>query len=177
MRLNRQRSKENKSVIIRHLGIGLLAALLLVGGPIYAAYGPLGAAGSDAVSSATVIIEQPSGAYVVMINRDRHPKKENLDIWIQFFSGGDMEILFEDISCLVMDTDAAGLEIAKSLQSRLPENQMKLRTENATLLLSKAKYGEFDMILVSREAYDAYGAQVIGKESFVETIEAEGVKE
>ena len=87
------------------------------------------------------------------------------------------KILFEDISCLVMDTDAAGLEIAKSLQSRLPENQMKLRTENATLLLSKAKYGEFDMILVSREAYDAYGAQVIGKEPFVETIEAEGVKE
>ena len=177
MRLNRQRNKIPKSELIRHLVIGLLAALLVVGGPIYAAYGPSGAASSDAVSAATVIIEQPSGAYVVLINRDRHTDEENLKICTTFFSGGDMEILFEDISCLVPDTDASGLELAKSFQSRLPENQMKVRTENVTLLMSKAAYGEFDVILVSKEVYDAYGAQAIAKQQFVEAIESDGVKE
>ena len=174
MRSGRQRSEIQKGELKRHIIIGLLSALALIGGPIYAAYGPLGAAGHDAVSSATVIIDQPSGAYVVLINRDRHTDEENLNTWISFFKGEEIGFLFEDISCLVPDTDQGGLELAKSFQSRLPENQMKLRTENATLLLSKAVYGEFDVILVSREAYEAYGAQAVAKLSSVECIESEG---
>lgn len=174
MRSDRQRSKARKRELIRHTVIGLLSALLLIGGPIYAAYGPSGAAGHDAVSSATVIIDQPSGAYVVLINKNRHTNEENLGTWISFFKGEEIGFLFEDLYCLVPDTDQGGLELAKSFQSRLPENQMKLRTENATLLMSKAAHGEFDVIFVSREAYEAYGAQAIAMQPSVESIESEG---
>ena len=174
MRSGRRRSEIRMGELKRHLLIGLLSALVLIGGPIYAAYGPSGAAHRAAVSSATVIIDQPSGAYVVLINRDRHPSQENLNTWISFFKGEEIGFLFEDISCLVPDSDQGGLELAKSFQSRLPENQMKLRTENAILLMSKAAYGEFDVILVSREAYEAYGAQAVAMQSSVECIESEG---
>ncbi|MBQ8987281.1 MAG: hypothetical protein IJ100_08640 [Lachnospiraceae bacterium] len=160
--------------MIRHIVVGLLSVIVLIGGPLYAAYGPSGAARGDAVSSATVIIEQPSGAYVVLINKDRHPNKENLDTWTAFFKGEEIGFLFEDLSCLVADADAAGLELAKSFQSRLPENQMALRTENPTLLFSKAAYGEYDVILMSREAYDAYGAQTAASQPFALKIESEG---
>lgn len=161
--------------MIRHIMIGLLSAVLLVGGPIYAIYGPNGTASSDAVSSASVIIDQPSGAYVVLINRERHPDSGNLNTWISFFKGEEIGFLFEDISCIVPSSDASGLELAKSFQSRLPENQMKLRTEDATLLMSKAIYGEFDVIIVSREAYDAYGGGSAAAQPFVECVESEGI--
>lgn len=174
MHLGRQRSEIRRGELIRHIMVGLLSAILLIGGPIYAVYGPFGAAHRDAVSSATVIIDQPSGAYVVLINRNRHPNQENLNTWISFFKGEEIGFLFEDISCLVPDTDQGGLELAKSFQSRLPENQMKLRTENAALLMSKAAYGEFDVIFVSREAYEAYGAQAVAMQSSVECVESEG---
>lgn len=174
--LNKKRSDANKGGIIRHIMIGLLSAVLLIGGPIYAVYGPLGTGSADAVSSATVVIEQPSGAYVVLINRDRHANADNLDTWVTFFGGGDFNIIFEDISCIVPNADAGGLELAKSFQSRLPENQMKLRTEDTTLLLSKAAYGEFDVIIFSREAYDAYGAKTIAVQPFVECVESDGIE-
>ena len=177
MRSNRRLSKAPGQETVRHLVTGILCAVLLVGGPIYAAYGHGGAAAADAVSAATVIIEQPSGAYVVLINTDRHPDRENLDTWISFFKGEEIGFLFEDISLLVPGVDRAGLELAKSFQSRLPENQMKVRSEDVTLLLSKAAYGEFDMILVSKEVYDAYGAQAVAGKPFVEAVKSEGIGE
>ena len=162
--------------VIRHAGVVIAALLLFAGVPVYrTGYFQNRLSGVDAVSSATMIIDQPSGAYVVLINRDRHPDTEKLATWEAFFSGEEIGFLFEDISCTVADSDAAGLELAKSFQSRLPENQMSVRLEDITLMLSKAQYGRFDVILMSREIYEASGAADEKRESYVDLIEAEGL--
>ena len=131
--------------------------------------------GVDAVSAATVIIDQPSGAYVVLINKDRHLNADNLETWQTFFKGEEIGILFEDISCTVADMDVSGLDMAESYQSRLPENQMTLRNEDITLMLSKASCGLFDVIMMSKEVYDAYGAAAITDDERMVIIEEEGV--
>ena len=131
--------------------------------------------GVDAVSAATVIIDQPSGAYVVLINKDRHLNADNLETWQTFFKGEEIGILFEDISCTVADMDVSGLDMAQSFQSRLPENQMTLRKEDITLMLSKASCGLFDVIMMSKEVYDAYGAAAITDDERMVIIEEEGV--
>ncbi len=150
--------------IIRHILIVTGTILILVGVPVWSSgyiQGKL--SGVDAVTSATAVIPQPSGAYVVFINTDSHNNKENLEIWKAFFGGEEIDFLFEDISCVVADCDADGLEIAESFQSRLPENQMSIRTEDITLMLSKADHGRFDVMIMSKEVYDEYNAQTVEK--------------
>ena len=159
-----------------HLAVILGALFVLVGVPVYASgYVQRKLKGTDAVSSPTQILEQPSGAYVVMMNPLLHTNKEHLEVWHSFFRGEEIDFLFEDISCVVADTDAAGLELAKSFQSRLPENQMKVRTEDVTLLLSKLEYGRYDVALLSKELYDVYRDSLTkhGKQAVV--IEEDGI--
>ncbi len=55
--------------------------------------------------------------------------------------------------------DQGAVSMARSFQSRLPENQMKLHTENASLLCSQADNGLFDIRILSREYADAYRAE------------------
>lgn len=163
---------------LRHVFIIAVSLLLLVGLPLYrtgAVTRLLSGEGADALTAATVVIEQPSGAYAVLINKELHQDEEKLAEWKKFFSGQEIDYIFEDISCVVADSDPAGLELAKSFQSRLPENQMKLRTEDATLMLSKARYGSFDVILLSREVYDAHNTAAIAGGDQVITIESEGL--
>ena len=162
--------------MIRHAVTVLAALLLLVGVPAYrTGYFQAKLSGTDAVSSATVIIDQPSGAYVVLINPDRHPNRENLAVWEDFFRGEEIGFLFEDLSCVVADSDAGGLELARSFQSRLPENQMTIRLEDVTLMLSKARHGRYDVMLMSREFYDAWGASADADAGGADLIEAEGL--
>ena len=162
--------------VIRHAGTIAAALLLLVGVPVYrTGYFQNKLSGADAVSSATMILDQPSGSYAVLINRDRHRNEENLEVWERFFAGEEIGYLFEDISCMVADTDAAGLELAKSFQSRLPENQMTIRLEDITLMLSKAGEGRFDVIFMSKEMYDASGAEREAMMERTDLIEAEGI--
>lgn len=155
----------------------ILAALFVLAGlPVLSTgYIQNKLSGVDAVSAATVIIDQPSGAYVVLINKDRHLNADNLETWQTFFKGEEIGILFEDISCTVADMDVSGLDMAQSFQSRLPENQMTLRKEDITLMLSKASCGLFDVIMMSKEVYDAYGAAAITDDERMVIIEEEGV--
>ena len=115
----------------------------------------------DAISSATSIIDAPSGEYVIVLNSSAHPDKEKLSVWADFFSGKEISIIFEDISCQVIRGDEGGLEMAKSLQSRLPENQMTLTVTDGTLLMSKAEAGRYDSILMSAEYADSFGADTL----------------
>lgn len=141
----------------RHIIIVISLLVLLVGIPVYATgYVQRKLSGVDSISSASVIIEQPSGEYVVLINKDYHHNADNLDTWCKFFRGEEIDYLFEDISLVVADNDSAGIELSKSFQSRLPENQMSIRTEDATLMLSKAYYGKFDVLLMSKEIFEAF---------------------
>ena len=161
--------------VFRHIVIVFTALALLVGIPVFqTGYLQRRLGGADAVSAATVILDQPSGAYVVLINSSLHQNRENLAVWESFFRGEEIGFLFEDISCFVIRQDTEGRELAESFQSRLPENQMRLAAEDATLLLSKAWNGTYDVILFSREAYEAYHAEEYRQEKHVCEVVAEG---
>ena len=113
--------------------------------------------GTDAVSSASVTIDAPSGEYTVIINRDRHKSAGDLEVWHDFFSGGDFSIIYDDVECVTLSGDGGALTMAQSFMSRLPENQMRVKTEDAVLAVSKADHGRFDVMIVSAEAENAYG--------------------
>ena len=163
---------------LRHILITAGSLIFLIGFPLFqtgALTRLLAGQGLDALTAATKTIDQPSGAYVVLINKENHKDSGKLAVWKKFFSGQEIDYIFEDISCVVSDSDAAGLELARSFQSRLPENQMLLRTEDTTLMFSKAKYGRFDVMILSKEMYDAHHTAAIAGGDQVMTIESEGL--
>jgi hypothetical protein len=146
--------------ILKHTGIVLAGVLLLLGVPFLTTdyFKSLINGDVDVVSSASVIIAQPSGEYIVLINRDMHTDEDNLNTWIAFFSGEEISYLFEDISCSVIKGDEGALTMARSFQSRLPEKQMSVRTEDASLLMSRADNGLYDIIIISKEYAENYDA-------------------
>ena len=108
---------------------------------------------ADAVSSASLELpDQPSGSFVVLINSSLH--RDTLDDWTCFFRGDDLPVIFEDIQCIVAEGDASGRQLAERFMAQLPENQMVLRAEDPTLLVSKAEAGDIDVAVFSREMAD-----------------------
>ena len=146
---------------LRHTAVIFGGVLLLVGVP-YLCTGHLQSTlnGADAVSGASVVVDKPSGDYVVLINAERH-SAGTLPQWEDFFCGREVSYILEDVACTAALSDPGAVTMAESYRSRLPENQMTLRTEDATLMLSKAENGAFDTIIMSAEAYAAYGAQSV----------------
>ena len=162
--------------VLKHIGIITASVLVIIGVPLCRA-GFLGKWISntpDIVSSASVVLDQPSGDFVILINRDWHTDEEALEDWITFFSGSAEEdellIIFEDIGCSVASADAAGVELANSFSSQLPENQMKVLQEDTTLLMSRADEGLFDVIILSKEYADAYHAETAYQDN-IEVVE------
>jgi hypothetical protein len=145
---------------MKHAVIVLVGVFLLLGIPFFTTdyFRNWLQGDTDAVSSASVIIDQPSGEYIVLINGEMHQDQENLHTWIQFFSGEEISYLFEDISCSVIGADTGALTMAQSFQSRLPEKQMTIQTEEASLLMSRADQGKYDVIILSREFAESYDA-------------------
>ncbi len=107
--------------------------------------------GVDAVTSASVILDAPSGSYLVLINTTCHTDDETLATWVTFFSGGEVDYIFEDVVCTVASVDTGAVDMAESLQSRLPENQMRIESENQTMVLSRLDYSKFDVLVMSAE--------------------------
>lgn len=156
-----------------HIATVCAALLLFVGVPVarHVNVGAVLGAGTDLMSSATTIQAAPDGRFYILINADRHPNKDVLDDWVVFFEDKEAApLIMEDVSCVVCEGDAAGLEMATSLQSRLAENQMKLRTEQGVLAISKADAGVFDVMVLSEAAYDSYGAESIANQDNVVVI-------
>jgi hypothetical protein len=143
---------------VKHALVVLAGVALLLGLPFLATdYAQSMIKGTvDTVSSASVIIDQPSGNYIVLINQTLHTNQDNLNTWVRFFSGEEISYLFEDISCSVASGDSGALTMAQSFQSRLPEKQMSVQTENATLLMSRADCGKYDIIILSKEFAETY---------------------
>ena len=112
----------------------------------------------DVVSEATEIQETPDTGYTVFINADLHPDAKVLADWETFFSGEDAPLIMEDISCRVIEGDEIGMDVAWSLQSRLPANRMRIRAEEGVLAFSKAEAGWFDVMVVSDECAEMYCA-------------------
>ena len=90
-----------------------------------------------------MILAQPSGEFLVLLNTAKHPDAKNLALWEQLFTGDEAPVIFEDITCLTAAPDSGGNEMAQSCRSRLPENQMTVHAIDATLLFSKAEAGQW----------------------------------
>mgnify|MGYP007070332351 CR=1 FL=1 len=95
--------------VFRHIIIVLAALFILAGVPVLSTgYIQNKLSGVDAVSAATVIIDQPSGAYVVFINKDRHLNAGNLDTWQTFFRGEEIDFLrLPERKCRISQRKAA----------------------------------------------------------------------
>ena len=63
-----------------------------------------------------------------------------------------------------------GLTMAQNFQSRLPENQMIISTEDGTLMISKAEYNKFDVIVMSQEIADFYSADTLLENDNIDVI-------
>ena len=96
--------------------------------------------------------------YRVYINREKHEAAGTLPAWEGFFRGEDGDFVFENILCYVGNGDGSGLGMARSFQSVLPENQMEIRQMDMPLMLSRADHGKFDVLVLSKEMADAFGA-------------------
>lgn len=139
--------------IALHIILSLIAAFLLVGLPGLYILVQRAENRPDTVSSASVKIpDKPSGEYVLLLNRSLH--KESFDDWVVFFSDGELNVIFDDVNCLASESDTDALKMADRLIARLPENQMKLRTENPVLLVSKVENGCIDTAIFSKEMAD-----------------------
>ena len=128
---------------------------------------------ADVVSGATMKLpEQPSGEFVILINESLHG--DTLSDWQKFFSGEDLPVIFDDISCLTAEGDVTGILLAERMQAQLPENQMRLRSENPTLLVSKAEAGLIDVAVFSKEMADALKLNSSGQMEGVAVITVKG---
>ncbi len=164
--------------ILKHTLIVAVSLLLMLGVPFFTSdYFKRMVEGTDAVSSASVIIDQPSGDYVVLLNLDKHTDEENLAMWYDFFEGREIDFIFEDIYCMTAQSDINGTTMAQSYRSRLPENQMQLNTIDGTLMLSRAEYGKFDVIVLSEELADFYTASTVYDMDNVAVLHVKGVTE
>lgn len=140
--------------LLFHIFISLTAAFLLVGLPTgYVLYHTREEA-PDAVSGASIKLpDKPSGDYVLLLNRSLH--EDSFNDWVAFFRDGELNVIFDDINCIAAQSDVDALKMADRLIAQLPENQMRLRTENPTLLVSKAENGCIDAAIFSKEMADA----------------------
>ena len=142
--------------LLRHVMVvtAALFFLLLLPGWFLTDGGKLFAGGADAVSGATMELpDQPSGRYVIIVNRDRHPAA--MEDWTAFFEEREVGVIMEDISCLTAAADAGGVQLAERYQARLAENQMTLNRENSLLVVSRAEHGLYDVIILSEEMADS----------------------
>lgn len=171
-RLLRRLRKRRIVKALAHVAFIACLSAVLFGVPFvaFANVGAMVSDGVDTVSSATIIQDAPSGDFAIYINRDKHPDERVLGDWVAFFSGEETPLIMEDISCVVLSGDVAGIDMAESLRSRLPENQMSLRVEEAALALSKAEQGLFDVLAVSEEMRQACFAYTLEELPFVEAV-------
>lgn len=152
-----------------HLLLTLLVTFLLVAVPALILFDPFGTGKDDAMTSASVKLpDKPSGEYLVLLNRSLH--EETLEEWEAFFRDGELEVIFDDINCLAADSDIPALKMADRFLAQLPENQMHLKTENATLLVSKAENGCIDAAVFSREMADSLKLSVSQKDILVISV-------
>ena len=130
----------------------------------------------DAVTGATMLIpDQPSGEFVVLLNRQKHA--ETLAEWTDFFLEKPVDVIFEDLDCIVIDADVSGIQLAERYQARLAENQMMISRQNGLLAVSKAQWGDYDVLILSKEFADVYTLSTVceREETMVIIVTGEGI--
>ena len=128
----------------------------------------------DAVSSASVMVDQPSGTYLIYLNLAKHTDPDALANWRDFFAGKEIDLIFEDIICTVAKGDNNALTLAQNYQSRLPEHQCEIKQEDIILMLSKAECQKFDILVLSQEFAEAYRADTLQEIAQIEMIQVQG---
>ena len=140
---------------ILHIAADLVIIFALAGIPVLM-YCDLPVKGYDAVSSASIELpDSPSGEFLIIINKDLH--EDTAEDWKEFFEGDSLKVIFEDINCLVPDGDVTGLELANRYMAILPENQMRVSSDDAVLIASKLEAGYVDIAILSADMADALG--------------------
>ena len=128
---------------------------------------------ADAVSGATIDPpDSPSGEYLVLMNRNY--REGSIPEWKDFFQERPVGVIMEDVSCMTALADPQGLQLAERYRLRLAENQMKVKSLDGVLLVSRAEQGLFDVIILSREIADYYDYTKVMERSDVETITVGG---
>lgn len=163
--------------ILGHAALVAAALFLLAGLPILTHFSFSGAGqDADAATGASIELpDQPSGDFMVLVNRTLHP--DTIDDWRDFFNDEEFVVIFEDVECLVSEGDVTGQQLAERFQAQLPENQMQLRAENATLLASKAEAGRIDIAVFSEEMAEALELSVSDKDENIAVIRVSGGEE
>ena len=160
---------------VKHIAVILTALFVTLGIPTlyYLGTGALAIGGADAVTGASLELpDQPSGQFVVLVNREKHP--DTLELWTDFFTDRPTDVIMEDLSCMTARGDAAGLQLAERYQARLAEHQMSIRQENPVLLVSRAEQGLFDVVILSQEMADAYQFRTGSERNGVTVIPVKG---
>lgn len=149
--------------VIKHILVVCAALFICLGLPClhFVNAGTLFADGADAAAGASMVVpDQPSGTFLVLLNRSRHPLTESE--WQKFFEEKDVDVIMEDLHCMVIRGDVTGMELADRYRARLAENQMRIVIEDGTLIASRTRYGLFDAVVVSAEAAEAFGLDMTG---------------
>ena len=160
--------------LVKHLLFVAAALFVCLGAPClyFMRAGTLFGA-TDAVSGASLEVpDQPSGTFLVLLNRQRHPL--TTEEWEAFFSEREVGVIMEDIHCLISKGDEAGKELADRYRARLAENQMEVTAEDGTLVASRAENGIFDVILISTDAAQIYDYSRITDDTDTMVIQVEG---
>ena len=158
-----------------HIILSLTAVFLLVGLPSLYILDQTTEEQPDAVSGASIKLpDKPSGEYIVLLNRSLH--EGSADDWTAFFRDGELNVIFDDISCIAAQSDAPAIQMAERFRAQLPENQMRLRRENALLLASKAENGCIDAAIFSKETAEALKIDAGAAENII-CIEIKGGEE
>ena len=160
---------------VKHAVIILAALFVTLGIPMlyYLDAGTLFPGRADAVTGASLTLpDKPSGQFVVLLNREKHGNTAAL--WTDFFSDRPVDVIMEDLSCMTVQGDADGIQLAERYQARLAENQLSLRTESPVLVASRAENGLFDVIVLSREMADAYQFSTVYGNSSIAVIPVKG---
>ena len=73
--------------LLKHIGIIIASVLIVLGIPLWCSGGlhSLFSSDPDSVSSASVILDKPSGQYYIMINKEMRRDEDTLQDWITFF--------------------------------------------------------------------------------------------
>lgn len=162
--------------ILKRTALRVLAVLLMAAAAagVLTATGHLSPGAVDTVTKATgeiIAREDVEGSFVVLINRSVHRDDEVLGEWEKFFRGESYGFIFEDIVCYVASSDTAGMEMAQGLQSRLPENQMEIKTVSSAMIVEKARHGVFDVMVMSTAAIEQLNAQALLEEPDIDVLE------
>ena len=161
---------------VRHIAFVLAALFVTLGLPallLFDVGAMISGVEADSVSGASLDLpDQPSGEFLVLVNRTKHP--DTLSAWTDFFSEQPVEVIMEDISCITLDGDAAGKQLARRYQARLAENQMSIRQEDPVLTASRGEWGLFDVIILSREMADGYRFETVYSSPEVAVIAVKG---